>query len=173
MRAYFLGSDFLSMKRSFSVVLSSTLAIAFAFLAAPGRLHSQDAPQPEAAKPKSPFVDASDTRPAEQAYKNIQIFKGMPANRIEGVMRGFRSALGVQCTYCHVRGQFDSDEVEHKEVARAMKKMTDELAQNHFKGESKVTCYSCHRGEEQPARLPPAEPRQRRPQNPTPAPQGQ
>lgn len=159
------------MKRSLKFAMSAALAIAFALAASPTRLSSQEAPQPEPAKPKSPFVDASDTRPAEEAYKNIQVFKGMPANRIEGVMRSFRAALGVQCTFCHVRGQFDSDEVEHKQVARAMKKMTDEIAQTHFKGEYKVTCYSCHRGQEEPARLPPAEPRQRRPQNAPP--QGQ
>ena len=35
-------------------------------------------------------------------------------------MQGFNEALGVQCTYCHVQGDFAADTNSKKEIARKM-----------------------------------------------------
>ena len=43
------------------------------------------------------------------------------------MMGAFRTALGVQCTYCHVQGAFDSDENPKKEIARHMITMVREI----------------------------------------------
>ncbi len=37
----------------------------------------------------------------EDVYKNIQVFKGQPAEQMLITMRFFRASLGVACTYCH------------------------------------------------------------------------
>lgn len=116
----------------------------------------------------SPYVDASDTRPAEVAYKNISVLKGIPANRLEPIMKTWKDSLGVQCTFCHVKGEWDVDSKDEKGYAREMQKLTVGLANTYFDGKEEVTCYTCHRGEKHPAKRLPAAPvrRQPRPVNP-------
>src|SRR5262252_1139505 len=38
----------------------------------------------------------------EDVYKNIQVFKGQPAEDMLITMRFFRASLGVACTWCHM-----------------------------------------------------------------------
>lgn len=155
------------MTKYFSFASACILGVTIAFFAAPSLLQSQDTP-PGNAPQQSPWVEATDTRPAEQAYMNIKVFTGLPANRLEQVMKSWKNSLGVECTFCHVKGEWQSDEKEEKESARYMKKMTDSIATTHFDGKYEVTCYTCHRGEEHPAKNPPAAPvkRQARPVQP-------
>ena len=47
---------------------------------------------------------------AEQAYKNIQVLKGMPASQLDAVMAFFTGSLGVKCNHCHIPGQFEKDD---------------------------------------------------------------
>src|SRR5262249_41477991 len=57
--------------------------------------------------------------------KNLKV---LPADvNIRQVMGGFTAGLGVMCTYCHVQGQFDSDENPKKDVARMMIKMVQQI----------------------------------------------
>lgn len=164
-----LGSDSTSMSKVLSFALTCALGTSLIVISSSGKLFSQNAP-PQDAPRKSPWVEATDTRPAGQAYKNITVFTDLPANRLERVMKGWKDSLGVECTFCHVRGEWDKDDVKHKDVARYMKKMTDEIAKSHFEGKYEVTCYTCHRGEEHPAKNLPAAPRQRQATNPAPNP---
>jgi hypothetical protein len=83
---------------------------------------------------------------AEQANKNIQVFKGMPASKLRSTMFFFRYALGVNCTQCHVFGQFDQDVKSSKAKAREMIRMVQEINKNFFKGRTEVNCYTCHQG---------------------------
>ncbi|MDZ7638577.1 MAG: c-type cytochrome [Bryobacterales bacterium] len=146
------------MTKALSFASACALGVAFAFVVAPGRLVSQEAP-PTDAPQKSPWVEASDARPAEQAYKNIKVFTGLPANRLERVMKTWKNVLGVECTFCHIKGEWEKDDVEEKEAARFMKKMTDTIATTHFDGKYEVTCYTCHRGDKHPAKNLPVKPR--------------
>lgn len=72
------------------------------------------------------------------------------------MMGAFRTALGVQCTYCHVQGAFDSDENPKKEIARHMITMMREINAKFPDGKEHVTCYTCHRGATEPAMEAPA-----------------
>ena len=50
--------------------------------------------------------------------KNLKV---LAANtEIPFVMRSFNEALGVQCTHCHVQGDFAADTKPEKEMARKM-----------------------------------------------------
>jgi hypothetical protein len=40
---------------------------------------------------------------AAQQFKNIQILKDMPADRLIPAMQFITASLGVDCEYCHVR----------------------------------------------------------------------
>ena len=86
---------------------------------------------------------------AEQKYKNIQMFKGLPADRIESIMFSFKAALGVECTHCHVKDHFDKDDKAAKQIARKMIQRTRAVNKDGAGG-GRVTCYTCHRGQLRP-----------------------
>jgi len=56
---------------------------------------------------QSPSVPPKTT---EQAFKNIQILKGIPADQLIPSMQFISASLGVECEYCHVAGAFDKDD---------------------------------------------------------------
>jgi hypothetical protein len=81
--------------------------------------------------------------------KNLRV---LPANtNIPEVMGSFRTALGVQCTFCHVAPDFASDENAKKNMARNMLRMAGDINANFPDGKVHVTCYTCHRGATEPA----------------------
>ena len=85
---------------------------------------------------------------AEQVYKNIQIFNGVPASRLMGAMSFISKSLGIDCTHCHVQNEFEKDDKPTKQNARKMFRMV-RLANKEL-NTSRVTCYTCHRGHAQP-----------------------
>jgi hypothetical protein len=106
---------------------------------------------PAAATASFPSLDpapaGSSEKRVEQTRKNIQILRGLPDDRLMPVMNAFRSALGVNCTYCHVsQDQPEKDDKPEKQRAREMIKMTRDL-NARLGGGQKVTCNTCHRGQ--------------------------
>ena len=87
---------------------------------------------------------------AEQKYKNIQVLKGVPAERWMPIMFAFKGSLGVDCTFCHVKEQWDKDDKENKQIARKMIKMVKDI-NGQLGGIGKVSCFTCHRGQQRPA----------------------
>jgi hypothetical protein len=104
--------------------------------------------------PAAPQTAAPAPKPAEQVFKNIQVFKGIPADQIQPAMQFISNSLGVECTFCHVQGAFDKDDKKPKLTARKMIEMQAAINKTHFEGEREVTCYSCHHGSEHPAAIP-------------------
>jgi photosynthetic reaction center cytochrome c subunit len=90
---------------------------------------------------------------AEHVYKNIQVFKGMPASELDPTMAFISGSLGVKCNYCHVN-PFEKDDKPAKLAARQMVRMVFELNKESFKGEKAVSCYTCHQGKPQPVSVP-------------------
>jgi hypothetical protein len=84
---------------------------------------------------------------AEKVYRNIQIFKGVPAERIPQIMTMFNRVLGVECTHCHVENAMDKGDKPTFAKARRMFQMRNWIAQ-----EAKIesTCWTCHRGHATP-----------------------
>lgn len=78
-------------------------------------------------------------------YKNLKLLK--PDGLLD-TMRFFNLSLRADCTFCHVSGDFSSDNNPKKAVARTMIQMTASLGQTLGKGQ--VTCFTCHRGDETP-----------------------
>jgi photosynthetic reaction center cytochrome c subunit len=93
-------------------------------------------------------------KPAEQVYKNIQVMKGVPASRLMPAMNRLTQFLGVDCAHCHVPDALDKDDKPAKQTARKMFEMVRTI--NATLGSNRVTCYTCHRGQPQPASMPPA-----------------
>ncbi len=100
---------------------------------------------------------------------NLQVLdKNIGTRDLITTMKGFTQALGVRCQHCHVyKGNdpddlnafdFPSDDKAPKRTARTMLRMLSAINNDYLKdvgepapaGKSKVTCYTCHRGEEHP-----------------------
>jgi hypothetical protein len=92
--------------------------------------------------------------------KNLKVLTGESGEQVIMTMRAFRTALGVQCTFCHVQGDFASDDNPKKETARMMLLMARDINSKFPDGQRHVSCYTCHRGATTPATEPPAAPAQ-------------
>ena len=88
---------------------------------------------------------------AEEVFKNIQVLKGTPSDQLIPAMEIISSALGVECSFCHVQGHLEKDEKKPKQTARDMMRMMFALNESTFGGQREVTCYSCHRGARNPS----------------------
>ena len=91
---------------------------------------------------------------AEQRFKNIQVFKGLPATQLDPTMAFISGSLGVRCNHCHVVGGFDKDDKPTKQTARRMIQMVRDLNKGSFNGQGAVTCFTCHRGKPKPISIP-------------------
>ena len=91
---------------------------------------------------------------AEQKFKNIQIFKGLPATQLDPTMAFISGSLGVRCNYCHVANAFEKDEKPTKLTARRMIQMVFDLNKGSFNNQGAVSCYTCHRGKPTPVSVP-------------------
>jgi hypothetical protein len=69
-------------------------------------------------------------------------------------MRSFDAALGVKCEYCHL-ARDSAGANPNMVIARKMVAMVREINANFPDGKTHVTCYTCHRGAQQPAMTPP------------------
>jgi hypothetical protein len=122
--------------------------------------------QPGAGQPQAQRQPPSPDVPAEQAFKNIQVLKGMPSDQMGETMQFMATSLGVRCDFCHVPQQFDSDANEHKLIARRMIQMQLDLNSRHLAnlGGERISCYTCHQGRSGAPhlpRLPPPAPQER------------
>ena len=81
---------------------------------------------------------------APPAPTNLQVLPPPPDTDIRMTMQAFAAALGVQCTHCHVQGDFASDENPKKETARLMIRMVNSINAGFLGG--KADCMLCHRG---------------------------
>jgi Photosynthetic reaction centre cytochrome C subunit. len=95
-----------------------------------------------------PLPAGNKEKRTEQEYKNIQLLKGLPADRLMPIMFAFKSSLGVDCTYCHIKDQFEKDDKSTKQTARKMIKLVRDTNANL--GAARVNCFTCHRGQPRP-----------------------
>src|SRR5688572_29204778 len=64
------------------------------------------------------LVTASTAAHADEDFKNLKVLKNNGKDLEKG-MKAVSKGLGVKCTACHVKGEFDSDKVPAKDKARA------------------------------------------------------
>jgi hypothetical protein len=71
-------------------------------------------------------------------------------------MQAWSKALGVQCAHCHVADKWTDASKPTYEFAQRMHRMLDAINAGPLKDVDPITCWTCHRGQTRPARLPPA-----------------
>lgn len=93
---------------------------------------------------------------AGDVFKSVMVFGGIPVDTFFETMGMFANAMGDDCTFCH-----SSDAVFNKAAfaeqtpriqrARQMVAMMGALNKQYFGGQPRVTCFTCHRGNQSPA----------------------
>jgi hypothetical protein len=104
-------------------------------------------------------IAGKEDKPAGEVFKNIQMLKAMPAARLLRVMElGYAKSLGVNCTHCHVAGQWEKEDKPTKQIARDMAAMAANINNEQLKkiknlksAEPMINCTTCHRGQTKPA----------------------
>ena len=93
---------------------------------------------------------------AGQRFKNIKVLNDLPADQLGEVMNIFAASLGGDCKKCHVSNDkdFEKDDNRSKNTARAMIHMVFDINKNNFKGQTQVSCNTCHNGRENPRSVP-------------------
>src|SRR6266545_5976694 len=95
----------------------------------------------------------------DEVFKSVQVLKGIPVDTFFESMGMFASAMGDDCTFCHVKeAYFDRAKfaVSTPKIVRArgMVLMMNGINKSYFQGEQRVTCFTCHRGNNTPVREP-------------------
>lgn len=102
-----------------------------------------------------PIAPAAAAGPrARDLYQNVQVLGDLSVGQFVRVMQAMTNWVAPEqgCTYCHV-GNLAADDKYQKVVSRKMLQMTQHINANwntHV-GETGVTCYTCHRGQNIPS----------------------
>jgi hypothetical protein len=98
---------------------------------------------------------------SDQAFKNVQVLKGIPLDDFMGTMGVMTGSLSFDCSECHNGAGTDqvdwAADTQRKVVARKMITMVASLNRDNFGGRQVVTCYSCHHGRDRPLTTPTVE----------------
>src|SRR5437879_246652 len=91
---------------------------------------------------------------AEEAFKNIQVLKGIPVDDFMGTMGIMADSLGFCCSECHEGAGTDkvnwAADNSRKRTARKMVTMVATINRDNFGGRQVVTCWTCHRNRDRP-----------------------
>jgi hypothetical protein len=126
--------------------LAAIVASLFSVALAGGQTAPQ--PMPQANSADKPIM-------AEQAFKNVQLLRGISVKEFMEAMGFFSASLNANCTTCHgdaSSGSWDkyADDTPMKQTARKMIVMMNAINKSYFAGKREVTCYSCHRNADHP-----------------------
>ena len=104
--------------------------------------------------------------PAMVDTPGVTVLTGLTVPEFEAEMQQMNVALGVSCGFCHARGNFASETNPRKATARKMIELVKTINGRFFPDykpsgavgdESrlgKVTCFTCHQGQERPKTTP-------------------
>jgi hypothetical protein len=91
----------------------------------------------------------------DDVFKSVMVFRGIPVDTFFETMGMFASAMGNDCTFCHVsKAYFDktlfAEQTPRILRARQMVMMMNALNDQYFGGRPRVTCFTCHGGSQSP-----------------------
>jgi len=95
---------------------------------------------------------------SDQAFKNVQVLKGIPVDDFMGTMGVMCASLAFDCSDCHegagtVKVDWAADN-PIKRTARRMVTMMQQINRDNFQGRQVVTCWTCHRNRDRPLQTP-------------------
>jgi len=143
-----------------SICMPWMLAVVFALpLWTPSARATEPAPVPAPAAAKPAPAPATATAAAAKppgspagggAWKDLQVLpKNISKDELKKIMKSMSKDLGVDCSFCHDEPNMEKD-TNKKKLAREMMQMTSEISRRYPSTMKKVTCWTCHRGKEEP-----------------------
>lgn len=102
-------------------------------------------------------IRGREKKPAHEVFKNLKVILGESAVSAEHLLWmmnwGWSAELGVSCSHCHVKGNWESDAVPAKNIARGMwtmrvrinKELLPAITGTSYDSTPAVTCITCHR----------------------------
>jgi len=103
-----------------------------------------------------PAQSATERGPmTEEVFKNVVLLRGIPVDTFFDAMGMFANAMGNDCTFCHVsKAYFDksafAEQTPRMQRARQMITMMAAINKQYFGGQPRVTCFTCHGGNQSP-----------------------
>src|SRR5947208_1253513 len=96
---------------------------------------------------------------SDAVFKNVRVLKGIPVDEFMDTMGMFASSLGYDCSSCHspdIRTNREAFAVETSLIqrARGMITMMNAINRMYFRGEPRVSCFTCHRANYTPEIIP-------------------
>ena len=96
---------------------------------------------------------------SDTVFKNVRVLKGIPIDEFMDTMGMFASSLGYDCSSCHspeIRTNRDAFAIETPAIqrARGMITMMNTINRTYFRGEPRLSCFTCHRGNYSPEIIP-------------------
>ncbi len=95
---------------------------------------------------------------SEEAFKNVQVLRGIPVDDFLGTMGIMCASLAFDCSDCHdAAGTVNVDwaaDTPRKRTARRMTTMVQTINKDNFGGRQVVTCWTCHRNRDRPLMTP-------------------
>lgn len=117
--------------------------------------------EPQAAPAAPPAAAAAPAQAGKPAnppptgggfWKDLQILpKNISKDELKKTMKAMSKDLGVDCSFCHEEPNMEKD-TNKKKLAREMMQMTSDINKKYPSTMKKVTCFTCHRGKEEPER---------------------
>jgi len=100
----------------------------------------------------------SDGPKASEVYQNVQVLGDLSVAEFNRLMVAISNWVSPdqQCAYCHKEGEgFEADTLYTKTVSRKMIQMTQAINSkwSSHVGQTGVTCYTCHRGQNNPSEV--------------------
>ena len=95
----------------------------------------------------------------DDVFKTVVLLKGIPVDTFFESMGMFANAMGNDCTFCHDKNAyFDKTAFANPTPrimrARQMIVMMNTINKQFFGGQPRVSCFTCHGGNETPKRIP-------------------
>jgi len=85
---------------------------------------------------------------SDEAFKNVQLLKGIPVDEFMGAMGLFSAATSMCCLECHAPDW--AKDTPRKITTRRMIQMVNTINQTNFSGRKVVSCWTCHRQSDRP-----------------------
>src|SRR3982750_145309 len=85
---------------------------------------------------------------SDEAFKNVQLLKGIPVDEFMGAMGLFSAATSMCCLECHSPDW--AADTPRKITTRKMIQMVNTINQTNFAGRKVVSCWTCHRQSDRP-----------------------
>ena len=97
---------------------------------------------------------------SEDVFENVQVLTGIPVDEFMDTMGMFSASLGYDCVSCHSpeiytnRAEAFGITTPTIQRARQMVVMMNTINRTFFGGEPRMSCFTCHRGQDRPGNIP-------------------